>query len=73
MLGSATQSGSDLYAALLSPWRIEGGGPIPFPFAFVNGIFSPMLGLGGNGSLPQMTLFLLLVTGAQALAAAARV
>lgn len=61
MLGSATQSGSDLYTALISPWRIEGGGPISFPFAFANGIFSPMLGLGSNGSVPQMTLFLLLL------------
>ncbi len=61
MLGSATQSGSDLYTALINPWRIEGGGPIPFPFAFVNGIFAPMLGLGGNGSIPQMTMFLLLI------------
>jgi hypothetical protein len=62
MLGTATQSGADLHSALLSTWRIEGGGPIPFPFAFVNGIFPPMLGMGGNGSLPQMTLFLLLLT-----------
>ncbi len=61
MLGSATQSGSDLYTALINPWRVEGGGPIPFPFAFVNGIFAPMLGLGGNGSIPQMTMFLLLI------------
>ena len=61
MLGSATQSGSDLYTALINPWRIEGGGPIPFPFAFENGIFAPMLGLGGNGSIPQMTMFLLLL------------
>jgi hypothetical protein len=61
LLGSAAHSGSDLYSALISPWRIEGGGPIPFPFAFANGIFPPMLGLGSNGSIPQMSLFLLLI------------
>jgi hypothetical protein len=61
MLGSAASTGANLSSALVSVWRIEGGGPIPFPFAFANGIFAPMLGLGGNGSLPQMALFLLLI------------
>ena len=61
MLGSAAHTGVNLYSALISAWRIEGGGPIPFPFAFANGMFPPMLGLGGNGSLPQMTLFTLLI------------
>ena len=61
LLGSAARTGANLYSAMISPWQIEGGGPIPFPFAFQNGIFAPMLGLGGNGSLPQMTLFTLLI------------
>ena len=62
LMGSALQSGYDLYTLLLSPWNIEGGGPIPFPFAFTNGIFAPLnMAMGSNGALPQMTIFLLLL------------
>ena len=62
LLGSATATGPDLYAVLISPWKIEGAGPIPFPFAFVNGIFPSLtLALSGSGALPQMTVLLLLL------------
>lgn len=62
LMGSALQSGTNLYTILLNPWKIEGGGPIPFPFAFTNGIFQPLnMGMGSNGALSQMTLFLLLL------------
>ncbi|MDX1436174.1 MAG: hypothetical protein R3335_05145 [Anaerolineales bacterium] len=61
-LGSAAQSGSELSSVLLSPWRIEGDGPVPFPFAFANGIFPPqVMALGASGALPTLTIFLLLV------------
>jgi hypothetical protein len=39
LLGSGLASGGNLGKALVGPWVIEGGGPIPFPFAFANGIF----------------------------------
>jgi hypothetical protein len=62
LMGSALQSGTDLYTVLLSPWKIEGGGPVPFLFAFTNGISSPLnMAMGSNGALPQMTIFLLLL------------
>jgi hypothetical protein len=62
MLGSANATAPDLYAALASPWKIEGGGPLPFPFAFANGIFpSLLMSMGGPGALPQMTVLLLLL------------
>jgi len=62
LIGSALQSGPDLYSALIGPWKISGGGPIPFPFAFANGIYRPIsMALGGSGALPYMTVFLLLL------------
>jgi hypothetical protein len=61
-LGSSAASGADLYSALSNPWKMVGGGPFPFPFAFINGIFTPLLfAIGGPGALPQMTLVLLLL------------
>ncbi|MBN2547557.1 MAG: hypothetical protein JXB15_00245 [Anaerolineales bacterium] len=60
--GSALTTGENLFTALTLPWKIEGGGPFPFPFAFVNGIFPPLsMALTGSGALPQLTLVLLLL------------
>jgi hypothetical protein len=61
MLGSAAHTGPDLYSALASPWKIEGCGPIPFPFAFVNGMFSPLLPMASVGALSRMSILLLLL------------
>jgi hypothetical protein len=61
MLGSAAQTAPDLATALVSPWKIEGGGPIPFPFAFLNGIYSPLSIMAGSGAMPRLTLILLLL------------
>jgi hypothetical protein len=48
---------------------IEGGGPVPFPFAFSNGIFPPaIMALGGSGAIPLATLFLLLLLSGEGLA-----
>lgn len=41
LLGSGAGSGANLGQALLNNWAVEGAGPIPFPFAFANGIFPP--------------------------------
>ncbi|HEX7974236.1 MAG TPA: hypothetical protein VF498_07495, partial [Anaerolineales bacterium] len=55
-------TGPDLLAALSRPWAIEGGGPFPFPFAFHNGIFVPvMFVLGSTGAMPFFTVLLLLL------------
>jgi hypothetical protein len=62
MWGTSAHSGPDLYTNLGLPWLIEGAGPLPFPFAFANGIFTPgIMALGGSGALPLATLFLLLL------------
>jgi hypothetical protein len=61
-LGSGVASGSNLLSSLSQPWAIEGAGSVPFPFAYANGIFPPMLmDLGGSSTLPWLAVFLLLL------------
>ena len=62
LIGSARHSGPDLYTVMISSWEIEGGGPFPFPFAFVNGVFSPtVLAIAGSGAVPALTIILMLL------------
>ncbi|OGO64773.1 MAG: hypothetical protein A2Z45_00935 [Chloroflexi bacterium RBG_19FT_COMBO_55_16] len=62
LLGSAVQTGHNLYRNLGRLWVIEGAGPVSFPFAYVNGIFYPLsMSLGGSGALPWLTILLLLL------------
>jgi hypothetical protein len=63
LLGSAAETGPDLQEVLLRPWAIAGGGPLPFPFAFLSGIRAPatFVALGGSALLPEVTLLLLLL------------
>ena len=62
LLGSAASTGSSLLYNLSRNWVIEGGGPIAFPFAYVNGIMSPVtFMMGGSGTLHVMTLLVLLL------------
>lgn len=66
LLGTAAETGSSLATALVNPWKIEGGGPLAFPFAFVNGIFTPLnFALGGPGAAPQLTIILLMLLARQ--------
>jgi hypothetical protein len=59
---SALEVGKDLAAVLTGPWLADGSGPIPFPFAFHNGIFVPLIFvLGSSGALPFLILLLLLL------------
>jgi hypothetical protein len=59
---SAIVTAPDLISALARPWVIEGGGPFPFPFAFHNGIFIPVIFmLGSSGAMPFFTTLLLLL------------
>ncbi len=60
LIGSGAASASNLFDALGLPWNIEGDGPIPFPFAFVNGVNSP-LSMMHNGYGPTAVLGLLLM------------
>ena len=62
LMGSALETGPDLHSILISPWAIEGDGPLPFPFAFISGMSRPLtLSMGGNSALPMLSLFLLLL------------
>ncbi len=62
LLGSAHQTGSNLYEALINPWAIQGGGPISFPFAFLSGMSgTTTFAMGGNSALPILSVFLLLL------------
>ena len=63
MLGSASASGATLAEALTSSWTIEGAGPIPYPFAFVNGITSAgVMAHGPNGMIGSAIGLPLLLT-----------
>jgi len=62
LIGSGAATGSNLLYNLSRNWVIEGGGPIAFPFAYANGIISPVtFMMGGNGTLHLMTLLVLLL------------
>lgn len=62
MIGSAADTASSFSEALLTNWKIDGGGPIPFPFAFYTGINQPyvMAYTGISGSAILIMLLLLL-------------
>lgn len=64
MLGSNAASGQDLTTALGKAWSASGLGPVPFPYAFVNGIESTSVVAyhAGAGSLPGIIGVLLLLT-----------
>jgi hypothetical protein len=62
LIGSAAATASNLSQALLSNWKIDGAGPIPFPFAFYTGINQPytMAYTGISGSAIMVMLLILL-------------
>jgi hypothetical protein len=62
LVGTGLATAPTLAEAMHQSWVIEGGGPVPFPFAYHNGIFVPVFfTLGSTGALPFMTIFLLLL------------
>jgi len=65
LIGSGSDSGSNLVEALSRPWQVAGSGPIPFPFAFANGVNPPAImahhGYGLSAAL--IILLLLLLAG----------
>ncbi|MCX8061753.1 MAG: hypothetical protein N3D16_04150 [Anaerolineales bacterium] len=62
LTNTAVESGSTLAEVLLSQWKIDGLGPISYPFAFVNALFKPQtLALTSSGASVGMTLCLLLL------------
>ena len=63
-IGSAAVTAPDLFRAMLSNWKIDGNGPIPFPFAFHSGIFQSyvMNGFTGISGMAFIIVLLLLLT-----------
>lgn len=61
LLGSAAQSVPDLANGLTLPWAVDGGGPIPFPFAYINGIAPPLVLSHGSSGLMVAALLLLIL------------
>ena len=59
---TARRAGADLAEAMIRRWPMVGDGPIPFPFAYGNGIYrSWNMALGTSGALPVIIVFLLLL------------
>ena len=57
---SGITAGGNLVAALTNFWPMDGGGPLPFPFAFASGILEPLnMQLGATGAMWEMTILLL--------------
>jgi hypothetical protein len=62
LIGSGRASADNLFEALSRSWQVEGSGPIPFPFAFANGVNPPALMThNGYGVLPNLILLLMLL------------
>ena len=63
LIGSASTSAPNLAEAMLTNWKIDGAGPIPFPFAFYTGINQPYImaytGIAGTGILILLLLLLI--------------
>jgi hypothetical protein len=60
MIGSGADSGPNLAIALYKDWRIEGAGPVPFPFLYGSGI-DPSLSMSHTGFGSSAILIALLV------------
>lgn len=62
LIGSAASSAPNLATAMISEWKIDGAGPIPFPFAFYSGINQPYImaytGIAGTGLLILLLILL---------------
>jgi hypothetical protein len=62
IIGSSQATGKTLLTALYRPWVINGGPPVPIPFAFANGIMNPLtFEWSGSASLPFLALILILM------------
>ncbi len=60
LIGSSVATGKTLAEALFRPWVIDGGPPVPFPYAFANGILNPLtFDWAGASSLPLLAILLI--------------
>lgn len=60
LIGSAATSAPNLAEAMISNWKIDGAGPIPFPFAYHSGMNQAYV-MGHTGIAGSATLILLLL------------
>ncbi len=62
IIGSSVATGDTLAKALFRSWVIDGGPPVPIPFAFANGILNPLTyDWAGAASLPLLAIILILM------------
>jgi hypothetical protein len=62
LVNSATDIGSDFTTVIASPLAMAGQGLVPFPFAYHNGIFTPIISvLGHSGAIPYVIALVLLL------------
>ncbi|HUI88717.1 MAG TPA: hypothetical protein VLX61_08300 [Anaerolineales bacterium] len=62
LIGSSLATGNTLAEALFRPWIIDGGPPVPIPYAFANGVLNPLtFDWGGASSLPLLAIVLVLM------------
>lgn len=60
LIGSSVATGKTLAEALFRSWVIDGGPPVPFPYAFANGILNPLTyDWAGASSLPLLAILLI--------------
>ena len=62
LIGATGQAKMTLAEMLTGPWLMDGSGPVPFPFAFASGVFSPsIMAFGGMGSTGGLVLLLIML------------
>jgi len=62
LIGATGQNNATLDGLLKGPWLMDGAGPVPFPFAFANGVFPPsIMAFGGMGVSGGVVLLLLIL------------
>ena len=64
LVNSATDIGNEFATVIASPMAMAGQGLVPFPFAYHNGIFTPVISvLGHSGAIPYVIALVLLLLG----------
>jgi hypothetical protein len=62
LVGSSLDTANTLAQALSRSWVIDGGPPVPIPYAFANGILNPLtFDWAGASSLPLLAVILILM------------
>ncbi len=67
LIGAGAAAGPTLVTSLPNPWPVDGQGTFPFPYAFLNGIFSPGIELLHSvfGLMLVAVFFTLLLTASR--------